>query len=95
MLTQAFHTATVLTAQQAVQQTSEKDPPAMFVCPITQEVMHAPVVCADGFTYEKEAISAWLRTKNTSPMTNAVLAHKHLTPNHVLRAAIIEWQDRQ
>lgn len=65
----------------------------MFVCPITQEVMTAPVVCADGFSYEREAIMAWLRTKNTSPMTNAQLPHKQLTPNHVLRSAIAEWQE--
>ncbi len=63
----------------------------MFLCPITQEVMHDPVVCADGFTYEREAIAAWLKRKDTSPMTNAVLPHKNMTPNYVLRSAIQEW----
>jgi E3 ubiquitin-protein ligase RGLG len=69
-------------------------PDAMFVCPITTEIMEDPVVCADGFTYEKSAIADWLATHDTSPMTNAVLEHKHLTNNNVLRSAIREYQNR-
>lgn len=33
--------------------------PAMFVCPITQDVMEEPVVAADGYTYERDAIQEW------------------------------------
>ena len=32
------------------------DIPHAFLCPITYEVMREPVVCADGHTYEEEAI---------------------------------------
>ena len=32
-----------------------------FVCPITAEVMTDPVVCADGHSYERDAIEDWLR----------------------------------
>jgi len=28
----------------------------LFLCPITQEVMHHPVIAADGYTYDSEAI---------------------------------------
>ena len=31
-----------------------------LLCPITQEIMTEPVVAADGHTYEKKAIEAWL-----------------------------------
>eukprot|EP00884_Botryococcus_braunii_P021728 jgi/Botrbrau1/8239/Bobra.0392s0034.1 len=68
------------------------DPPAMFLCPITQEVMHEPVLAADGHTYERVAIEGWLSAHDTSPMTNERMPHKILTPNHNLRSAIREWQ---
>ena len=47
-----------------------------------------------GHTYEREAIEEWLRHLQqhsqplTSPKTNEVLAHPHLTPNHQLRQLI-------
>ena len=62
--------------------------PDDFVCPITQELMVDPHVCADGHSYEHHAISAWLERHDTSPQTNLPLAHKHLVPNITLRNAI-------
>ena len=62
--------------------------PDDFVCPITQELMVDPHVCADGHSYEKHAIAAWLERHDTSPQTNLPLAHKHLVPNITLRNAI-------
>ena len=45
--------------------------PEEFICPITQDVMRNPVLCSDGFVYEKAAIGEWLISrKKTSPMTN-------------------------
>ena len=45
-------------------------------CPITQEVMNDPVICADGHSYERAAIEEWFRTKHkTSPLTNERLIH--------------------
>ena len=61
---------------------------AAAICPITQEVMEDPVVCADGHSYERSAIEKWLQTKSTSPSTNAPLLHKNLVPNHALRNLI-------
>ncbi|XP_071685734.1 U-box domain-containing protein 33-like isoform X3 [Rutidosis leptorrhynchoides] len=69
-----------------------RDIPHYFVCPIFQDTMGDPVVAADGFTYEEEAIKGWLDSgHNTSPMTNIKLANTNLVPNHALRSAIQEW----
>lgn len=66
--------------------------PHYFICPIFQEIMQDPVVAADGFTYEAEALRGWLDSgHNTSPMTNLELANSNLVPNHALRSAIQEW----
>lgn len=70
-------------------------PDPLYICPITQEVMDEPVLAADGFTYDRPAITSWLSSHDTSPMTNARLDHKHLIPNHALRSAIMEWRERQ
>jgi hypothetical protein len=61
---------------------------------ITQEIMHDPHIAADGFTYEYEAIKAWLKKHNVSPATQLRLHHLTLTPNHTLRSAIQEWRSR-
>ncbi len=60
-----------------------------------QEVFEDPVVAADGFTFEREAIEAWLKQHNTSPMTNMQLPHTSLIPNHALRSAADDWRDSQ
>lgn len=54
--------------------------------------MQDPVVAADGFTYEAEALKGWLDSgHDTSPMTNLKLPHSNFVPNHALRSAIQEW----
>ncbi|XP_062199347.1 U-box domain-containing protein 33-like isoform X5 [Phragmites australis] len=66
--------------------------PSYFICPILQDVMRDPLIAADGFTYEAEAIREWLDSGHrTSPMTNLELPHRDLLPNHALRSAIQEW----
>lgn len=59
-----------------------------FRCPITLSVMRDPVIAADGHSYEREALEAWLRSHRTSPLTGARLEHMHVTPNHRLRSLI-------
>lgn len=54
--------------------------------------MEDPVVAADGFTYEAEALRGWLDSgHDTSPMTNLQLSHTNLVANRALRSAIQEW----
>uniref|UniRef100_H2LHA4 WD repeat, SAM and U-box domain-containing protein 1 n=1 Tax=Oryzias latipes TaxID=8090 RepID=H2LHA4_ORYLA len=67
--------------------------PDEFTCPITRELMREPVIAADGYSYEREAIESWIHTKNrTSPMTNLPLLTTLLTPNHTLKMAIGRWR---
>ncbi|KAL8111316.1 U-box domain-containing protein 33-like [Apium graveolens] len=69
--------------------------PQLYICPIFQEIMQDPVVAADGYTYEAEAIKGWLESENNkSPMTGQKLANHVLVPNHVLHSAIQEWLHR-
>lgn len=56
----------------------------------SQDVMEDPVVCADGHSYERAAITQWLLARDTSPCTNAPLLHKNVVPNHALRNLIAE-----
>jgi len=68
--------------------------PENLCCPISMELMTQPVLAADGFTYDRHAIEAWLaRGKTTSPTTGAKLAHTHLTPNHLVKSMIAEYQE--
>ena len=67
--------------------------PDEFICPITAEIMTDPVSTSDGFTYERAAITEWLRTKDTSPKTGAKLESTTLYPNHLVRSMIREFHD--
>ncbi len=64
------------------------DPEAVWRCPITCERMCDPVVAADGYSYERSAIEAWLRVNATSPITRAPMASCALIPNRTLQTAI-------
>ena len=61
--------------------------PDQFMCSITAEIMTDPVSTSDGFTYEREAITKWLRTKVTSPKTGATLESKALIRRTISYAA--------
>ncbi len=64
-----------------------------YICPITQEVMLDPVILIDGQTYEREAISDWLKFRNTSPLTGALLKSKMMIPNYALKNLILELEE--
>ena len=70
------------------QASEAREVPDEFVCPITTEIMTDPVSTLDGFTYERAAITEWLRTKDTSPKTGATLESKALIPNLMARSMI-------
>ena len=59
-------------------------------CLLTGKVMHDPVITADGNSFERAAIQAWLVDDSTSPLTGEPLAHLHLLPNRALRRTIAE-----
>jgi len=62
--------------------------PDEYICPITQAVMTDPVLGSDGRSYERSAITEWLRTHNTSPLTREVMTAETLKPNYALRSLI-------
>ena len=59
--------------------------PEHFLCSITLEVMEDPVQTCDGMSFERSAITEWLRKHDTSPMTNMKLPNKTIVPNLALR----------
>jgi hypothetical protein len=59
-------------------------------CCITTDVMQQPYVAVDGFTYELDAILAWLRRSNVSPRSNDPIPSR-LVPNLALKTLIQEW----
>merc|ERR1719313_1607536 len=65
--------------------------PPSFYCPISQQVMHDPVVLSDGHTYERRHIERWLQEHTTSPVSNEELPQKAMFPNHALRNGINEY----
>lgn len=68
---------------------NELQVPEDFICPITYEIMTDPVMCEDGFSYERSAIEEWFsKDKNTSPMTNSVLTSTALFENDKLKREI-------
>jgi hypothetical protein len=66
--------------------------PQYYLCPITQEIMTDPVVFADGQTYQRESILAWLARGNTrSPIDGTKLQHTILIDNNIAKKMIIEF----
>lgn len=61
---------------------------SIFICPITHCVMTDPVVAADGYSYEREAITRWFGTSRRSPISNQRLPNVDLIPNYALRALL-------
>ena len=52
----------------------------LLVCPLTMDIMIDPVMCDDGFTYEKKAILQI--TNNISPLTRQPINLKNGTNYH-------------
>ncbi|UJR20784.1 hypothetical protein I4U23_023897 [Adineta vaga] len=52
-----------------------------FICPITLQVFHDPVIATDGHTYERKAITQWIRQHGTSPLTRESLRVEDLYSN--------------
>lgn len=65
--------------------------PDDLLCPITKCIMRDPVLCADGNTYERKAITKWLGSRHTSPITRATMA-KTFVPNIKLQRKISDWR---
>ncbi len=78
--------------------------PPELICPLTRHVMTDPVICADGYTYERAAIEQHIRSQKelqaqmgnagsaTSPMTKEPLDTEQEFPNRALAALLAQHQ---
>ena len=55
-----------------------------------QETMVDPAIAADGHTYERTAIQAWLKQHSISPVTGLPLLHTHVFSNHIIRNLMMQ-----
>ena len=53
-----------------------------------QARMVEPVIAADGYTYEKDALEEWLQHNSTSAVTGNLLPHTRFVPNLLIKSAI-------
>ena len=65
--------------------------PHEYKCPITLDIMCDPVICTDGFTYEREAIK--LLNNPISPITKQPIIKDLLIPNIALRQLISQFAE--
>uniref|UniRef100_J3LG09 U-box domain-containing protein n=1 Tax=Oryza brachyantha TaxID=4533 RepID=J3LG09_ORYBR len=72
------------------------DPPHLFLCPISMELMADPVTVSTGVTYDRRSIEEWLFVygRTTCPATMQPLSNFDLTPNHTLKRVISSWLAR-
>jgi len=69
---------------------NETDIPHEFLCPITLDIMNEPVICNDGYTYEKNMI---INLPNSiSPITRKLIDKNNLIPNRNLKDAIERYK---
>uniref|UniRef100_A0A8D8RZP7 Uncharacterized WD repeat-containing protein alr3466 n=1 Tax=Cacopsylla melanoneura TaxID=428564 RepID=A0A8D8RZP7_9HEMI len=68
--------------------------PHEFLCPITHQLMRDPVLCSDGFSYDRAAIELWISSgKVSSPLTNKPLMSTEFIANTELSNRIQEFID--
>jgi U-box domain len=58
--------------------------PAMLLCPIGHQLMTDPVICADGYSYERYNIESWMVDNDKSPVTDMLLHDKELVSDQPL-----------
>ena len=72
---------------------SEVEIPSNFICPITLQVMVAPVMTRTGLNFERAAIFSWLeRGSGTCPLTRKPLTASDLITNRRLKTHIGIWR---
>jgi hypothetical protein len=64
-----------------------------FLCPISMELMRDPVTISTGVSYERKNIEKWFFTykKKTCPATMQSIKNFDITPNHTLKAIILQY----
>jgi hypothetical protein len=67
--------------------------PHEFICPITFEIMEDPIICSDGYTYERNVILNL--TNSISPITRQPIDKNNLISNRNLKDAIERYKMSQ
>lgn len=63
-----------------------------LICPISMEIMRDPVTNRDGYTFEREAITGWLKSKHTCPISRNPMCQADLIPNKSLKKTIMWYR---
>ena len=71
----------------------EPEIPTHLMCPITHCLMKYPVTASDGQTYEKEAISKWLKGNNLSPITREPITS--INPNFTIKNLCEDFKNKK
>ena len=66
--------------------------PNCFMCPLTLDIMWDPVITQSGYTYERKAISDFIRKYGIDPFTKGSLKDNDLIPNIQLKEAIAHYR---
>ena len=69
--------------------------PDEYLCPISQSLMHDPVITMDGYTFDSQSIREWFsKGNNKNPMTNIPLESTRLIPNRILKSMIMAFKEK-
>ena len=86
----------VVTEEVVIPEESKKELPPLsdsaiqnLICPISMEIMRDPVTNRCGYTFEREAIIGWLKSKHTCPISRTPMCQAELIPNKSLKIAIM------
>mmetsp|Transcript_30569 Transcript_30569/g.51649 ORF Transcript_30569/g.51649 Transcript_30569/m.51649 type:complete len:518 (+) Transcript_30569:73-1626(+) len=71
---------------------SREQIPKTYLCPISFELMDDPYIDPDGNSYEKVAISEWLKRSHYSPITRNPMTIENLVPNRGLKDLIDQFK---
>lgn len=63
-----------------------------LVCPISLQLFEDPVLAEDGHTYERAAITEWIRLNGTSPLTRQPLQIDGLRPNIIIKKIVDDFE---
>lgn len=67
--------------------------PSRYICPISHDIMEDPVLCQDGYSYDKLNIQKWFAIgRTTSPITNMPLTCTEAFSNRELRLEIGQFK---
>jgi len=76
--------------QKVCEMSSFEEIPEEFLCPITYELMDDPVICEDGYTYNRSSVNQ-LRN-NRSPFTREIINISRAVSNRVLKNIIEKYK---